>query len=68
MADGKLQDMVASAKSGQTITLPEGQFVGGATLPAGVSLKGAGVGKTIIDATGSINGLTIEGGSGAMAT
>ena len=51
----------ANAKPGQTITLPAGEFTGGVTLPAGVSLKGAGVGKTIIE-----GGLNVKGGSGAQ--
>ncbi len=39
---------------------------GGVTVPPGVSLQGAGYGKTIIDADGKENGLMIASGSGAV--
>ncbi len=58
-----LKIRLASAKPGQTITLPAGEFRGGVTLPAGVSLKGAGLGQTIIE-----GGLTVQGGSGAQVS
>ncbi len=61
-AGENLQDRLVAAKPGTTVTLPAGEFSGGVTLPAGVSLKGAGVGRTIV--TG--NGLNIQGGSGAQ--
>ena len=61
----KLQDLLASAKPGQTVQVPEGTFAGPAVLPAGVSLKGAGYGKTIIDATGCDNGILVKGSEGA---
>jgi len=60
----KLQDLLANAKSGQTVELPAGEITGGATLPEGVSLKGAGYGKTIINAKGMPNGIVVKGGSG----
>src|SRR4029079_9207819 len=56
---------LAGAQPGQVINLPEGEFRGRVQLPAGVRLKGAGVGKTIIDATGNVNVITVDGGSGA---
>jgi hypothetical protein len=59
------QTRIGSAKAGQTIELPAGEFRGGVTLPPGVRLKGAGIGKTIIDATGIQNGFIVEGGTGA---
>ncbi len=65
-AELNLQNRLASAKPGQTITLPAGEFRGGVTLPAGVSLKGAGYGKTIIDAAGAEHGLAITNGGGAV--
>ncbi len=55
-----LTQRLAAAKPGRTVTLPAGEFRGGVTIPPGVSLKGAGVDKTIIDA-----GIVMEGGSGA---
>jgi len=56
-----LPNRLKSARPGQTISLPAGEFHGGVTLPAGVSLKGAGYGKTIIDASGAENGLRVSG-------
>src|ERR1019366_10162561 len=64
-AETNLQALLASAKSGQTIPMPAGEYRGGVTLPAGVSLRGAGYDKTIIDAAGAPNGLAITNGSGA---
>jgi len=61
-----LQQLLTAAKPGQTVTLPAGEFRGGVTVPAGVSLKGAGYGRTIIDAGGAPNGLTVTGGSGTV--
>jgi len=66
LAAEKLQDRVSAAKAGETINLPAGEYVGGATLPDGVGLKGAGYGKTIIDATKLENGIVVKGGSGAV--
>src|SRR5262245_39293574 len=66
LAADDLQARLTSAKAGQTVELPAGEFRGGVTLSPGVSLKGAGVGKTIINATGVQNGLIIKGGSGAQ--
>ena len=61
-----LQRLLNGAKPGQTVTLPAGEFRGGVSMPAGVSLHGAGYEKTIIDATGAVNGLTVAGGSGTV--
>jgi parallel beta-helix repeat protein len=61
VAAENLSDRLSAAKPGTTVTLPAGEFHGGVTLPPGVSLKGAGVGKTIV--TG---GLTVSGGKGAQ--
>ncbi|MDB5172966.1 MAG: hypothetical protein JWN51_1739, partial [Phycisphaerales bacterium] len=60
-----LADRLAKAKPGETVVLPAGTFLGGATLPPGVSLKGAGFDKTVIDATGADAGISIDGGSNA---
>ncbi len=62
-----LSDRLRSAKLGTTVTLPAGEFHGGATLPAGVSLKGAGVGKTIIDASGAENGIKVTSGGSTIS-
>ena len=60
-AADSLQDRLAAAKPGQTVKLEAGEFRGEVTVPAGVSLQGAGVGKTIF--TGG--GLRVVGGRGA---
>ena len=61
-----LAELIKNAKAGQTIELPEGTFRGGVVLPPGVSLKGAGFDKTIIEAGGAEYGLSIVGGSDAV--
>ena len=54
--------LLATARKGATVTLPAGTFqAGGLLLPEGVSLKGAGYGKTILDASGHENGLVSRG-------
>jgi hypothetical protein len=60
-----LEAAVSRARSGDVITLPEGTFPGGIKLPDGVSLRGAGFRKTILDARKVEVGLSINGGSGA---
>jgi hypothetical protein len=60
-----LEAAVGRAKAGEVIVLPEGTFPGGIKLPAGVSLRGAGFRKTILDARKAEIGLSIDGGSGA---
>jgi parallel beta-helix repeat protein len=57
-----LKDRLATARPGETVVLPAGEFQGGVTVPEGVSLQGAGFGETIL--TGG--GLTVEGGRGAV--
>ena len=57
---------ITGARPGQTITLPAGTFAMGLTLPPGVSLRGAGYGKTIIDASIAKNGIDVNGGAGAV--
>ena len=64
-ADPNLPELLAAAKPGQTVELPAGEFRGGATLPPGVSLKGAGYAKTVINAVGTEHGISITDGSGA---
>jgi parallel beta-helix repeat protein len=63
-AADNLQDRLAAARPGETITLPAGEFADGATVPAGVSLQGAGIDKTII--TGG--DLTVAGGRGTQVS
>lgn len=53
---------IQTAKAGVTVTLPAGTFaLGDITLPAGVSLKGAGYDKTILNASSFSNGIKILG-------
>lgn len=60
-----LGDAIAKAKPGDVISLASGVHQGPIRLPAGVKLKGAGVGKTIIDARSADDGVVVEGGKGA---
>jgi hypothetical protein len=58
---GGFANALAAAKPGQTVTLPEGLLrVGDLAVPAGVNLRGAGYGKTIIDATGFRYGVVVR--------
>ena len=60
---------IQSAKRGSTVVLPAGTIsLGNVALPEGVSLKGAGHGKTIIDAAGSDVGLILRGKAEAAIT
>ncbi len=59
---------LAHARAGSTVILPAGVVKGGFLLPPGISLHGAGVGQTIIDATGVPVGLEIAGGAKATIT
>ena len=60
-----VQRKLSAAKPGDVVVLPAGTIAGSVVVPAGVSLKGAGVDKTIIDAKGQVNGILVEGGSNA---
>jgi hypothetical protein len=57
-----LADAVATARPGDVISLPAGTFEGGITLPPGVSLRGAGPFRTILDARKFAIGLAVDGG------
>ena len=57
---------LAGAKAGKTVKLSAGTYQGGVTIPPGVSLQGAGAGKTIINAGGKPIGLEIVGGARAI--
>jgi len=65
-AEATLESKLAGARPGQTVELPAGEFRGGVAVPPGVSLKGAGYDKTILDASGAENGVAITSGSGAV--
>ncbi len=59
---------LSAAKAGETITLPAGTFaIDEITIPAGVTLSGAGYDKTILTATGPF-GLTIRNTAGTKIT
>jgi hypothetical protein len=59
-----LAQVVAEAKAGTTVVLPAGTFPGGLTLPAGVSLRGAGYARTTLDAGSSPAGVAVKGTRG----
>ena len=63
-----LGQRVARAKPGETVLLPPGVFEGGVTLPAGVSLKGAGWAQTIIDASSCDYGLLLTGAQASQVS
>ena len=58
-------DLAAAVKAagrGQQVRVPEGTHaVGGVAIPAGVSLVGAGPGKTVLDASAAGDAIVIEG-------
>ncbi len=60
-----LAHAVAGARPGTTVQLVAGTYQGGVTLPPGVSLRGAGYARTIIDASGQPVGIDVAGGAKA---
>jgi len=54
-----IQRQLSGAKPGATVTVPAGVLHGALTVPAGVSLRGAGYRATIIDAGGQAEGITV---------
>jgi hypothetical protein len=56
-----LPQALAEAKPGLTVVLPPGTFTDGITVPAGVRLKGAGYGRTILDAGHRSIGVILKG-------
>jgi DNA-binding beta-propeller fold protein YncE len=55
-------ERLGAARPGSTVELPAGTFrAGDLTPPDGVGLRGAGYGKTILDASGFENGLLLRG-------
>ncbi len=63
-----LADRLAGAMPGSTVVLPAGTFAGGVKLPPGVSLRGAGMDRTIIDASQADIGLSVVGGKDATVS
>ncbi len=60
-AEVDLRALLAHAKPGDTVLLPEGTFhTGGLTVPDGVHVKGAGYDRTLIDAGGQDYGFLIK--------
>ena len=61
LAQVDIQQQIERARPGQTVSIPAGTFaVDNLVLKDGVSLKGAGYQRTILDASGSENGLIIH--------
>lgn len=60
-----LNRLLKAAKPGDVVSLPAGTFRSAIVLPEGVSLRGAGYGRTIIDAGAAATAITIRGGKGA---
>jgi parallel beta-helix repeat protein len=60
---------IAAAQSGDTISVAAGTYKEtGLTITKAIDLEGAGAGKTILDATGKGNGITIEGVTSGKTT
>ena len=60
---GDAAGQIQAAPAGTVVELAEGVYrLGDVRVPAGVSIRGAGYGKTILDATGCENGLVLTGG------
>ncbi|MDE2507328.1 MAG: hypothetical protein KGM43_08965, partial [Planctomycetota bacterium] len=57
-----LDDALRAARPGDVVVLPAGVFDLIEVVPNGVSLRGAGIGKTILDARARDVGLRVEGG------
>jgi parallel beta-helix repeat protein len=56
-----IQAAINSASPGDTIRVASGKYAGGAIVDRPVALLGAGAGATVIDATGSSNGIHVDG-------
>ena len=59
MDSADIQRQLVDMKPGATLTLPAGVIRGSLTVPAGVSLRGAGYQSTIIDAVGEPEGILV---------
>lgn len=60
-----VNQLLKNAHAGQTVTLPAGMFRTSLRIPDGVSLRGAGYNKTILDVGATPAGISISGGQGA---
>ncbi len=61
----ELADQIRKARPGESVAIPAGRYkLGGVSVPAGVSLRGAGYGATTLDATGNDFGLLVRDGQG----
>jgi parallel beta-helix repeat protein len=56
-----IQAAINSASPGDTIRVASGKYPGGVIVDRPVALLGAGAGATVIDATGSSNGIHVDG-------
>lgn len=75
----ELTDALTGATAGETVTIAAGTFVGNFEVPAGVTVRGAGAGTTILrsdagqvlnvrtsaGSTSTVEGLTVESAGGA---
>jgi len=63
----ELTAALAKAKPGDTVRLVAGTYAGTLTVPAGVTLRGAGYLKTILDVGAADTGVTLAGDNAAVA-
>jgi len=67
--NAQIAGIISATKAGGVAHLPEGSFkIGDLTVPEGVSIAGAGCGKTILDATGNAHTLILNGKSAAKVS
>jgi len=63
----ELTAALAKAKPGDTVRLAPGTYAGSPTIPAGVTLRGAGYLKTILDVGAADTGVTLGGDNTSVA-
>ena len=63
----ELSAALSKAAAGTTVQLSPGKYAGSVTVPAGVTLRGAGYGKTILDVGAAEAGVTLTGDNAAVA-
>ncbi len=56
-----IQEAVQAASAGDTINVARGTYAGNVIIDRSIALLGAGVGVTIIEATGLSNGINVDG-------